>query len=195
MMEFGQKQKPVAYEFEVTLCDVRPTVWRHFQVPADITFHRLHEVIQLVMGWQDYHLYEFRFGNLRASVPDPDGYYTVDETHFDSRRKRIGSLGLEPNDVLGYLYDMGDDWMHTLRMTYPIYDLDDGPPYACLDGEGACPPEDVGGPPGYEHFLTIVSEPDNPEYAAMMEWSGGNFDPKVFDKKSVTRELRRRFVK
>lgn len=188
------RSKPIAYEFELTLCEVRPVVWRRFRVPANITFQRFHEVIQIVMGWQDYHLYEFRFGNVRASVPDGE-YFILDDTHFDARRKRLRSFGLERNDILGYLYDFGDDWMHTLRVMYPIYDLRDQPDYLCIDGGRACPPEDVGGAVGYAHFLQIISQPSHPEYEEMRTWSGGNFSPTLFDRDAVNEELRRKLIK
>ena len=184
--------KPAAYEFEITLCDVHPSVWRRFCVPANITFQRLHDVIQVVMGWENYHLYEFRFGKTRISTPDDE--FEVDATHFDARRKRLPSLGFDRDDVLGYLYDFGDNWMHVLRVIRPIYDLGDRPAYACLDGARSCPPEDVGGPHGYADFLKIISQPNHPEYEHMRLWSGGTFSPMRFDKEAVNQELWRRFM-
>ena len=47
------------FQFRLSLAEVRPTVWRRVQVPADYTLARLHKVIQAAMGWQDYHLHEF----------------------------------------------------------------------------------------------------------------------------------------
>lgn len=47
------------YQFKVTLKDVHPPVWRRFQVASDITLYRLHLVLQAVMGWWNYHLYQF----------------------------------------------------------------------------------------------------------------------------------------
>lgn len=187
------KPKPVAYEFEITLCEVQPVVWRRFRVPANITFQRLHEAIQVIMGWQDYHMYEFRFGNIRVSVKD-DESFVVDETHFDARRKSIPSFGLERNDVLGYVYDFGDDWMHTVRVTFPVYDLRDQPDYWCLDGGGVCPPEDVGGAMGYAHFLQIIRQTSHPEHEGMKTWRGDNSSPTVFDKNPVNEALCKRFM-
>ena len=61
----------------------------------------------------------------------------------------------------------------------------------CLDGANACPPEDVGGPPGYEDFLAAIRDPAHEEHDAMLEWCGGAFDPTVFDVESVNETLRR----
>lgn len=139
-----QKLKPLYYEFEITLGGVRPPVWRVFRVPANITFNRLHQAIQIVMGWQDYHLYEFRFGPYRVGLPD-DEFFIVDKTHFDAMRKRISTFDFEPHDMLAYLYDFGDDWIHSLRVERVGYHPHDRAPYECFSGERACPPEDVGG--------------------------------------------------
>ena len=41
------------YQLKITLKDVSPPIWRSFVVPASITLDRLHDVIQIVMGWED----------------------------------------------------------------------------------------------------------------------------------------------
>jgi len=51
------------YELKVTLNHVKPPIWRAFQVPREITLARLHKILQIAMGWEDYHLYEFRLGS------------------------------------------------------------------------------------------------------------------------------------
>ena len=40
-----------------------------------------------------------------------------------------------------------------------------------LESNGERPPEDVGGPGGYEEYLRIVSDPESPEYESVVEWS------------------------
>ena len=61
----------------------------------------------------------------------------------------------------------------------------------CLKGQGACPPEDVGGVWGYAGFLEAMADPAHPEHEEYMEWIGGEFDPGVFDLDEVNRALRR----
>ncbi len=54
----------------------------------------------------------------------------------------------------------------------------------CVDGARACPPEDCGGPGGYEHLLEVLADPADPadpERAELLEWVGGDFDPDAFD--------------
>ncbi len=100
-------------------------------------------------------------------------------------------------DVLGsqgfrfrYMYDMGDGWEHELEVVRV------GPPEknrkypVCLDGERACPPEDVGGPYGYASLLEAIADPKHEEHEQYVEWIGSSLDPEAFDLKEVNRMLR-----
>jgi hypothetical protein len=52
----------------------------------------------------------------------------------------------------------------------------------CLDGANACPPEDVGGPPGYLDMLEALRDPGHEQHRDMIAWAGGKgFDPVAFD--------------
>ena len=58
----------------IALDEVRPPVRRRIEVPLTIRLDRLHEVFQAVMGWENYHLYEFRIGrDIACGVSDPNG--------------------------------------------------------------------------------------------------------------------------
>jgi Plasmid pRiA4b ORF-3-like protein len=56
---------------------------------------------------------------------------------------------------------------------------------ACAAGEGACPPEDAGGYPGYQQLKEILADPSNEEYEEMRAWADsqvrGDFDPASLD--------------
>jgi hypothetical protein len=88
------------------------------------------------------------------------------------------------NRKFTYLYDFGDSWNHLIEFEgesekqqskYPI----------CLDGARACPPEDIGGVPGYENFLEAINDKSHEEHEEFLEWVGGKFDPEKFDSKKV----------
>ena len=49
-----------------------------------------------------------------------------------------------------------------------------------IGGENACPPEDVGGAPGYEEFLDALADLDNSEHDELKAWIGSSFDPTAF---------------
>lgn len=46
-----------------------------------------------------------------------------------------------------------------------------------LKASGACPPEDVGGAPGYDEFLEALADPEHEQHDDMVRWSGRPFDP------------------
>jgi Plasmid pRiA4b ORF-3-like protein len=53
----------------ITLLDVAPAIWRRIEVPVDCSLEGLHDVIQILMGWADYHLHHFQFGDVMYGVP------------------------------------------------------------------------------------------------------------------------------
>ena len=57
-------------------------------------------------------------------------------------------------------------------------------------GKYACPPDDCGGPWGYEHLLEVLRDPKHEEHDEMREWIGGGFDPRAFDLNEINRTLK-----
>jgi Plasmid pRiA4b ORF-3-like protein len=51
-----------------------PLIWRQVEVPSSITFKVLHDIIQAVMGWFDYHLWEFTVSKQRYGLPMDDDW-------------------------------------------------------------------------------------------------------------------------
>ena len=54
-------QLPKVYELTVSLPETSPLVWRKFLVHEIIPLAEIHMLIQLTMGWNDKHSYEFKF--------------------------------------------------------------------------------------------------------------------------------------
>ncbi len=178
-------------QIKVILQDVEPAIWRRLEVPAEIKLARLHVALQAAMGWQDYHLHAFRIGDFEYGVPDAD-YEPMGVPLKDDRRATLRSL-VNVGESFVYEYDFGDGWEHDIvveavlaprpRTRYP----------RVVDGARACPPEDVGGTPGYEGFLEAVADPRHAEHDSMLEWAGGSFDPEALDIDAANRELDIRF--
>ena len=84
----GRRKNSVAYQLKVTLRDIHPPIWRHIQVWEDATLAQLHRILQIVVGWEDYHLHEFVIGGQVFSVPDPDDDL-YEHKVIDERRKRL----------------------------------------------------------------------------------------------------------
>jgi len=61
----------------------------------------------------------------------------------------------------------------------------------CLGGARACPPEDCGGPWGYDNLLEILRNPKHEEHESMKEWLGHPLDPEAFDAEKVNTYLRK----
>jgi len=176
-----RKPSPAAtgqiFQLKIALRDTKLPIWRTVQVPGDVTLRQLHKVLQLTMGWQNSHLHEFRVDGV--SYGEPDVAFDTDVN--DERRVRLARVAPEAGATLTYLYDFGDGWEHDVvvekilppepRVRYPL----------CLAGQGACPPEDVGGAWGYDEFLAAIRDPGNEQHDEMLEWIGGAFDPGKFD--------------
>lgn len=171
---------------KITLEGIEPLVSRILEVAADIRLDRLHLVIQAAMGWENSHLYEFMAGTARWTLPDPACGNDTLPVSKASLADVIDAAGTAP---IRYVYDFGDYWAHAIDVT-TTGDPAPGNLYPRLvDITGRCPPEDVGGLPGYEHFLKAISDEAHAEHEDLAEWAGGPFDPHVPDADELRSEV------
>jgi hypothetical protein len=127
-------------QIKIWLLGVSPMVWRRLLVPSSYTLRELHGVIQVAMGWEGVHLYDFqlraaRYGSWELSASSPD--------------VTLATLRLRTGARFVYEYDLNIPWRHEVRIegrlgsetgkTYPL----------CTGGSGGCPPEDCGGPESF----------------------------------------------
>jgi hypothetical protein len=173
------------HELRVTLLDVVPTVWRQIRVPSALPLSTVHAVIQIAFGWEDRHLHEWRVGEVTYGLSDEDSW---GEDLADESSALLGELAPE-DSVLHYDYDFGDGWEHLVEVSAVVPYDGNVAPVACLAGARACPPEDCGGPSGYEHLLDALRDPDDAEHDEVVEWLGDRFDPAAFDLQSVNHRL------
>ena len=176
-------RSPSVFQLKVTLRRSKPPIWRRIQVGSDIRLPSLHDVLQVVMGWEDSHLHQFIVNDSHYGLPDPDIEIQ------DERDVSLGQVVSKVNDRLIYEYDFGDSWEHELLVEkiLPLNEENRSP--VCLAGKGACPPEDCGGIWGYEDLLKAVRDPKHPEHKEMMRWVGSEFDPDAFDLTMVNNVL------
>ena len=191
-----------AYKIKIELRNSNPLIWRKVIVPSEITFRRLHDVIQFVMGWKNYHLYDFNIKeeNLRVTGDEE----AIAEYHFYSKIKltkandphgyitKLLEIKPELSDKvkidkyiaqyysIEYIYDFGDYWKHDIFLEQIVEDYEYNYPI-CLDGVGACPPEDIGGILEYEEFLEIIKNKQHPEHKEVKEWANNNNYKETFD--------------
>lgn len=55
-------------QVKVWLTGISPMVWRRVLVPTTFTLRELHGVIQVAMGWEGIHLYDFHLGVPRCQA-------------------------------------------------------------------------------------------------------------------------------
>lgn len=140
------------------MCDVEPTVVRVLDVPAGALLSEVHDLLQAGLGWTNSHLHQFVADGVCYGMADTEG----PEDERDESTVLLRSLPAR----FRYLYDFGDDWEHEVEILGPGGDRP-----GCVSGEGACPPEDVGGPPGYAELLDVLGDTDHPEHEGMRTWS------------------------
>src|SRR5262249_47077643 len=88
-----------------------------------------------------------------------------------------------------YEYDFGDGWGHYVLFEGCVR-TEPGKRYPlCVEGQRACPPEDVGGTCGYEEFLDAIADPDSDRHDELLTWIGGRFDPESFDAVRATKRM------
>lgn len=165
-----------SYQLRVELKGAKPAVWRRIAVPSTIKLSRLHHILLAVMGWQGGHLHEFNF----ADAMYGDAHEELESGVEDESRVSLVKA-LAGSASFTWVYDYGDFWVHKVKLER-IVDL--GVPLdtaMCITGANACPPEDIGGAPGYEEFLEAIRDPQHTEHLAMLQRCGGAFDPSEFD--------------
>lgn len=179
-------------QLKITLQDSEPEIWRKIQVHKTTNFIELHNIIQIAMGWKNYHLFEFNSDDYRIGVPseDFDDLETGTKEITDAIDIRLEDVVKKVGDKIEYEYDFGDGWIHEI-IVEKYLEADKNNLYPiCVDGKMSCPPEDCGGIHGYMNLLIIIADKTHPERKEMKEWLGRNFNPKKFDTTSVNKKLK-----
>lgn len=180
------------YQFKITLKGIKPPIWRRIQT-KDCTLDTLHEHIQTAMGWTNSHLHQFEINGVRHG--DPQLLYEGwedEEPPVNSLRTKISTI--VPADGkrfrFDYEYDFGDGWEHDVFFEGCLR-AEKGTRYPlCIEGERACPSEDVGGTYGYYEYLEAMADPNHEQHEEFMEWRGP-YDPEAFDAHTATKEMRK----
>jgi hypothetical protein len=187
-LQLAKKSKSAKHRYlqlKVSLKDIEPTIWRTFVVSTSMTFEDLHEALQEIMGWESYHLYEFKIGSRgnTMSITSPecmDDWGSMgcgDSSDFDLTF--LTKKGMK----FTYVYDFGDSWEHTIIVQDANYDYSGALPFFVLAGERNCPPEDCGGVYGYYDIIEALKDPEGD--SEILEWAG-DYDPERFSIETYT---------
>jgi len=141
----------------IKLKDTHYPIRRRVEVDPDITLDEFHEIIQIVMGWENDHLHHFVADGITYD-PLLAEEYTIPEELKGIVKPEKPTITTKLRDVLEskkflYEYDFGDSWEHEIvfnryiepkkGVRYPI----------CAAAKGLCPPEDIGGIGRYNDLI------------------------------------------
>ncbi len=168
----------------VEIDDVTPRVTRVLDVPADIRLDDLHFVLQIAIGWQNGHPFEFCIGDAAWGQSDRDA--GIDR--IPAEQCTLADI-LVVGDTFKYDYVLGEDWEHTVTLESR------GPAQAgvrypnLVSAEGRCPPADIGGPVGYETYLRSIADPNSVDHEDMLAFDAPDFDPNTVDTAALRQNL------
>src|SRR5262249_51938938 len=147
-------------------------VRRRVEVPLTMRLDDLHFVLQIAIGWQNCHPFEFRLGDRAWGLVDRD----LEENPLPAEAATLADI-FALGRTFAYAYVFADDWRHTVTIE-SVAPAAPGIVYPRLvSAEGRCPPADIGGPSGYESYLRALADPGHIHHDAMVEWDDPDFDP------------------
>ena len=183
------------YQLEIHLLGINPQISRQVLVRGDTTLAELLHVFQVAMGRENWHLHSFKRWGREYGIPYAGGIYFAG----DARRVHLGDFPWRAGDRFTYNYDFGDYWHYQVRVEKGL------PPTAlvnhpvCVRGRRACPPEEVGGPRGYDqrtldqfswayeaHDRLLASEDIREDDVPTWLWTSR---PEHFDKARMNEQL------
>jgi len=109
----------------ITLEHSRPPIWREVAARPDITLGELHNVIQIVMGWDDDHLHQFIQKLKRSTMPsreEQNRYYQLRNWNDDFEARIRGKKFFAPKtapDGTPIEIEGTDEYSVTLAEVYP----------------------------------------------------------------------------
>lgn len=177
---------PNAARLKVSLPDIEPSPWRLVDVPLSMNLTGLHKTIQAMFLWNDSHFWEFQIGEKRYG---PMWVESGTDAVFNPDNKRLTFLTRSSLNQFSYVYDLGDWWEHRVEVL-ELVEVSTGTRLpALVDCAYRAPPEDIGGPPGFAHFLECLRDPEHPEHDDMTKWYGKTFDVNDPDVDGIKRAL------
>lgn len=178
------------FQLKITLMEIRPPIWRRVFVPGSIPLQKLHRVIQCAMGWDNQHLFEFRFKKKRTSLEEDIAQF-ADPWKCPLKAKTLAGYVRARGSKFRYVYDFGDSWEHEILLEKIVSRENAAALPLCLGGERSCPPEDCGGIYGFLELLEAAGNPRHPRHEDVLDWLGDDFDPERFDLKAVNARMKR----
>ncbi len=182
-----EKKPPPIFQFHVSLSFSEPLIWRRICVPGDLNLLQFHQVLQLCMGWSGEHNHQFYVGKVFYSSSPTSG----SEKSYVEADYTLESLEESIRWCFTYMYDAGDGWEHELVLEEILPAKSEKNVAHIIDGEWACPPEEIGNVHSYQDYINAIENPDDDRSRTIVkQYSLVDFDPYLFDMKRINEELR-----
>ena len=171
-------------EFEVSLLDIEPRIWRRFQLDATDTFGEMHQAIQDSFDWDGDHMWDFcTMGRDRRVLAGPGAYdlgYETDEIP-DAWSVKLTQHFRRVSMTCRYTYDFGDSWVHAVKLRQRVTSAERFQ-RRLVAGSRAAPHEDSGGIGGYWRMVEYAETGTDPwgGDAAGLRWIS-DWKPDRFD--------------
>ncbi|UXY32212.1 hypothetical protein N8I87_40655 [Streptomyces sp. HUAS TT20] len=199
--------RPTVHQLKIELRGLRPPVWRRVRVPSRLSLGGLHEVVQVLFGWDGIHLHVFEDGRRAAWGPHRDPLGGAFDSGWDDEDDvSLADVLPRAGGRLSYRYDLGDDWEHriTVDEVRPA-DPDEAGHVVCTGGRRTLPDcDDVGGVWALQELLEryeagerpepVTEEDGEPEYDSHTDYVlahmlATGFDPACLDVAELNRAL------
>lgn len=136
-------------------------VWRDVKIPNNITFKHLHNLIQKIFNFKNYHMWEFE-------VPKKVDGETVDLSQVirnissdDADNVKISEI-FEDNLIVLYRYDMGDNWEIVITKNKDIEYSSKSAEITGYEGKYS-PMDDMGGVMVFDEIMECIDDKESLE--------------------------------
>jgi hypothetical protein len=100
------------YLIKIALRGVSPMVWRRLRVPGTTSLAMLHECIQIINGWDNDYLHQFRIHGKDYGINYEGGLYYSN----NASKVYINDFNFDVGDKFTYEYNFFEHIMHDLRI-------------------------------------------------------------------------------
>ena len=193
----GQRRStPAGLRISIRLEEVSTQISRRLIVDSDFTLDDFHAVVQRAMGWHDVHGHSWR--KIGTRFPGDFLEYAPLNRVADRRRSgqntvaenevHVDEVLLSPGDMIQYRYGRAGAWRHSVTLE-SVDDKAADQSAVCIEGIGACPPEECAGPEEFEQLLRVLLSEELRSREWTLEWAQTDFQPNRFVLAEVNERL------
>ena len=173
------------YQLKIALRGISPMVWRRLKIAGHTHLGDLHIILQLAMGWKDYHLHCFHIYGKDYGTYKDGGMIFED----DPKQVFLSDFGFRVGDRFEYAYDFTAGWIHDIRIEAVESTNARELAPVCTGGHGFCPPEDLASPRVFMELLHILKNPFDPGFFSSCQWLIESVIDLKFSRRQVNRLL------